>query len=105
MYLQEVRAVGVYKVNVSLPEDLVSEIDEVASGLGMSRSGFIAEASSRYVADIKNLSAEEKRRKDVQRAMAGFRRIGAKLTEQDIQDLIDQTRRDRERDTPGEWRR
>ncbi|HAL30250.1 MAG TPA: hypothetical protein DCP20_05995 [Coriobacteriia bacterium] len=96
---------AVYKVNVSLPEDLVSEIDEVAGDLGMSRSGFIAEASSRYVSDIKNLSAEERRSKDIQRALAGFARIGSKLTERDIQDLIDHTRRDRERDTPGGWRR
>lgn len=96
---------GAYKVNVSLPEELVSVIDEVASDLGMSRSGFIAEASSRYIADIRNLSAEERRRKEIQRAIAGFRRIGSKLTEQDIQDLIDQMRRDRERDTPEEWQR
>lgn len=96
---------GAYKVNVSLPEELVSEIDEVASDLGMSRSGFIAEASSRYIADIRNLSAEERRHKEIQRAIAGFRRIRSKLTEQDIQDLIDQMRRDRERGTLEEWQR
>ena len=89
-----------YKVNVSLPEHLVSEIDETAEELGLTRSGFIAEASARYVADLKNLSAEELRRKNIQRAIASMRRIGAKLTPEDIQDLIDQTRRDRERDTP-----
>lgn len=96
---------AVYKVNVSLPEVLVSEIDEAANALGLSRSGFIAEASSRYVADVKNLSAAEQRKKDIERAMAGMARIGAKLSKQDIQDLIDQTRRDRDRDTPEKWRR
>lgn len=96
---------AVYKVNVSLPEHLVSEIDDVAEELGLSRSGFIAEASARYVADVKNLSAAEQRKKDIERAMAGFKRIGAKLTAQDIQDLMDQTRRDRERDTPEGWHR
>lgn len=96
---------AVYKVNVSLPERLVAEIDETAGELGMTRSGFIAEASSRYVADVKNLSAEEQRKKDIDRALAGMRRIGAKLSEHDIQDLIDQVRRDRDRDTPEEWRR
>ena len=94
-----------YKVNVSLPEELVSEIDEVATGLGLSRSGFIAEASARYMSDVKNLSAEEQRKKDIERAIASLRRIGAKLTAQDVQDMIDQTRRDRERDTPEEWKR
>lgn len=96
---------AVYKVNVSLPEHLVSEIDEVAENLGLSRSGFIAEASARYVADVKNLSAAEQRRKDIERAMAGMARLGAKLNKQDIQDLMDQVRRDRDRDTPEEFRR
>ena len=60
---------AVYKVNISLPEDLVSEIDEAANALGLSRSGFIAEASSRYVTDVRELTAEERRRKDIQRAL------------------------------------
>jgi metal-responsive CopG/Arc/MetJ family transcriptional regulator len=71
--------VATYKVNVSLPEGLVTEIDEVADGLGMTRSGFVAEASARYVADVKNLTAEEQRRKDIARALATFRRIGAQI--------------------------
>lgn len=95
---------AVYKVNVSLPEHLVSEIDEAADALGLSRSGFIAEASTRYVADVKNLSLEEQRRKDIERAIATFKRIGQKLTPADIQGMIDQTRRDRERDTPPDLR-
>ena len=92
-----------YKVNVSLPEHLVSEIDEVAGELGMTRSGFIAEASARYVSDVKNLSAEELRRRDIQRARATWRRIGAKLTPEDIQGMMDQLRRDRERGMPEGW--
>lgn len=98
-------AVATYKVNVSLPEHLVAEIDETADGLGMTRSGFIAEASARYVADVKNLSAEERRRRDIDRAIATFRRIGADLTEGDIQDMMDQLRRDRERGIPEGWER
>lgn len=88
---------GAYKVNVSLPEHLVSEIDEAAKSLGMSRSGFIAEASTRYVADVKNLSAEELRRRDIERALATFQRIGRKLPPEAIDEMIAQTRRDRER--------
>ncbi len=103
--LVEVTSVASYKVNVSLPEHLVSEIDETAEELGLSRSGFIAEASARYVADLKNLSAEELRRKNAERAIASMRRIGAKLTPDDIQGMMDQLRRDRERDTPEGWER
>lgn len=91
---------AMYKVNVSLPEDLVSEIDITAEGLGMSRSGFIAEASARYITDLKNLSAEELRRRDIDRARARLRRIGAKLTDEDIQGMMDHLRRDRERGKP-----
>ncbi|MBW6468053.1 MAG: ribbon-helix-helix protein, CopG family [Anaerosomatales bacterium] len=94
-----------YKVNVSLPEELVGQIDETAGELGLTRSGFIAEASARYVADVKNLSAEERRRKDIDRAIASMRRIGAKLSAEDIQDMMDQLRRDRERGMPREEER
>lgn len=94
-----------YKVNVSLPEHLVAEIDEVATDLGTSRSGFIAEASARYVADIKNLTAEERRRKDIDRAIATFKRIGAKLPVGAVDEMIAQTRRDRDRGWRGEAER
>jgi metal-responsive CopG/Arc/MetJ family transcriptional regulator len=97
--------VAVYKVNISLPEELVGRIDEAAGELGLTRSGFVAEASARYVSDVKNLSAEEQRRKDIDRALATFRRIGAKLTAKDIQGMMDQTRRDRERGPRGEAER
>jgi len=93
--------VAVYKVNVSLPEELVSEIDEAAGALGLSRSGFIAEASARYVSDVRNLSAEEQRRKDIDRARATFRRIGAKLPPGTVDEMIAFTRAERDRG----WRR
>jgi metal-responsive CopG/Arc/MetJ family transcriptional regulator len=97
--------VATYKVNVSLPEELVGEIDETAGELGLTRSGFIAEASARYVADVKNLTAEERRREDISRAIASMRRIGAKFSAVDIQDMMDQLRRDRERGMPREEER
>lgn len=92
-----------YKVNVSLPEQLVSEIDEAAGELGLTRSGFIAEASSRYVADVRDLTAEERRRKDIERAIKGFRRI-RETTPVDYEfDFAARIRADRNRDTPEGW--
>lgn len=91
----------VYKVNVSLPEDLVVEIDEAARELGLSRSGFIAEAATRYVTDVQNFSAEERRRKDIERAIEGFKRIRGEMPEDYEFDYVAQIRADRERDTPG----
>ncbi len=105
MYLSGVVAMATYKVNVSLPEHLVAEIDEVASELGTSRSGFIAEASARYITDVKNLSAEELRRQKIDRAIASFRRIGAKLPPGAVDEMIAQTRRDRDRGWRGEGER
>ncbi len=90
---------AVYKVNISLKPELVEEIDAAAKDLGLTRSGFVAEASARYVADLKNLTAEEQRRQDIERARATWRRIGAKIPA-DFDGLA-QLRKDRERDTPG----
>ena len=89
-----------YKVNISLPEDLVDNIDEVAGELGLSRSGFVAEASARYIADVKNLTAEERPLRYIQRARATWKRLVATLTAQDIQVMMDHTRRVRPRYHP-----
>lgn len=91
-----------YKVNISLAEELVTRIDDAAKELGLTRSGFVAEASARYVADVNNLTADERRRKDIQRARATFKRIGAKIPA-DF-DFMAQLRKDRERDTPERWK-
>ncbi len=69
----------VYKVNVSLPPELVAEIDVAAAERGLSRSGFIAEASARYLADQKALSAEEQRRRDIDEAVADMRERGKQI--------------------------
>jgi metal-responsive CopG/Arc/MetJ family transcriptional regulator len=92
---------AVYKVNISLAPHLVEEIDAAAKELGLTRSGFVAEASARYVADVRNLSEEERRRKDIQRARDEFRRIGATIPS-DF-DFMAQLRRDRDRDRPDGW--
>ena len=72
-----------YKVNVSLPEELVSEIDEVARELGISRSGFIAEASARYAAEVRDLTEEERRHTLARRGRPTW-------TEEDFQGLLRQ---------------
>jgi hypothetical protein len=85
-----------YKVNVSLPEGLVAEIDDAAAEMGVTRSGFIAEASTRYVAEREAFAAEEKRRRDIDQAMKGMREYGKKIP-RDF-DYLAALRRDRERD-------
>jgi len=85
-----------YKVNVSLPPELVSDIDEIAAELGLSRSGFIAEASARYLADLKNLSAEELRRREIGDAMERMKELGKKIPKDfDYVKVIREFREDR----------
>lgn len=84
-----------YKVNISLPRELVAEIDSVAAERGLSRSGFIAEASAHYLADQKALSAEEQRKRDIDQAMANMRERGKKIP-RDF-DYVAAIRKDRER--------
>ena len=70
---------AVYKVNVSLAPELVAEIDEAAAAVGTTRSGFIAEASSRYLTDLKTLSAEEQRARDIDIAIMRMKELGKKI--------------------------
>lgn len=70
---------AVYKVNVSLPPDLVEQIDSIAAEQGLSRSGFIAEASSHYVAELNARSAEEERVRRVGEAIVSMKEHGRML--------------------------
>lgn len=70
---------AVYKVNVSLPPELVEAIDHAAAQQGLTRSGFIAEASARYVTELEALSAEEERKRNIDRAIAHMQQLGKKL--------------------------
>lgn len=94
-----------YKVNISLSEDLVERIDRTAEDLGLSRSGFIAEAASRYIADVRELTEEQRRKADIDRAIEGFKRIRESQPVGFEFDYVAQIRADRERDTPGRWER
>ena len=77
--LPEEAEVAVYKVNVSLAPEFVSEIDEAASDMGLTRSAFIAEASARYLAERDAFAAEAKRRRDIDQAMRNMRERGKKI--------------------------
>jgi len=94
---------AVYKVNISLDPQLLEEIDDSAKALGLSRSGFVAEATARYVADVRNLSADELRRQNIDRGCATFQRIGKSLPPHVVDQMLDQLRKDRERGIPEGW--
>ena len=68
-----------YKVNISLPKELVARIDAAATVEGVSRSAFVAEASARYLQDRESLSADERRKADIDHAIADMQERGKKI--------------------------
>jgi metal-responsive CopG/Arc/MetJ family transcriptional regulator len=67
------------KVNVSLSGDLLHDVDELARTLNRSRSGFVQEATARYVATVRAEQAEAQRRAGIQNAIADMRELSAKV--------------------------
>ena len=56
------------KVNISIPDGLLDDVDEAASWLKRSRSGVIQEAAAAYVAKIREERAEAERTADIEAA-------------------------------------
>lgn len=67
------------KLNISMPQELLDEIDAEASALGLSRSGLIQEASARYVVAARADRESEVRRLRIEAAAARMRRLGLDL--------------------------
>ena len=61
------------KVNVSLPDGLLADVDDLASQLHRSRSGLVQEATARYVAQLRDERAALERENGIREAMAGMR--------------------------------
>jgi metal-responsive CopG/Arc/MetJ family transcriptional regulator len=83
------------KVNVSLPDELLAAVDELAAELDRSRSGLVQEATAEYVAHVRADRAEAERRADIEEAFAGMRRLSQKVGAFDSTDVI---RADRDSD-------
>jgi metal-responsive CopG/Arc/MetJ family transcriptional regulator len=85
------------RVNITVPDGLLEEIDRTAAGLGESRSGFLQEASARYIADVEADRVRELRASDIDEAISTARRVGRKIPASF--DGVAQIRRDRDRGT------
>ncbi|MCE5192287.1 MAG: ribbon-helix-helix protein, CopG family [Actinomycetia bacterium] len=83
------------KVNVSLPDSLLDEVDDIAAALGRSRSGLVQEATALYVAQIRDEQAAEERRRSISEAITGMRELSKHLEPFDSTAAI---RVDRDRD-------
>ncbi len=67
------------KLNISMPQELLEQIDAEATALGITRSGLIQEASVTYVARSRSDRDAEKRRLRGQAAARRMKSIGAEL--------------------------
>jgi metal-responsive CopG/Arc/MetJ family transcriptional regulator len=82
------------KVNVSLPDELLLEVDRITEELNCSRSGFVAEATAQYLTRKREEIAAEERRRSIEAAMRSAREIAATMP--DGPDLTEIIRRDRD---------
>ena len=63
------------KINVSLPDELLREIDDLAAELDRSRSGLVAEASARYVTELQAERAARERSERIGEAIREAREL------------------------------
>lgn len=68
---------AVDKFSISLPQELVSDVDALAREDGLTRSGVIREATAEYVAARKSAGYEAARQRRVAAAIEGFDAIAA----------------------------
>ena len=83
------------KVNVSIPNKLLAELDELAVALHESRSGLVQEATARYIADVRAELAHVERRASIERARESARQLSEQVEPFDSTAAI---RADRDRD-------
>ncbi len=67
------------KVNVSLPDELLLQVDELAEELDRSRSGLVQEATAHYVAHLRAEQAEREHRESIERGIKEMRSIAHEL--------------------------
>jgi metal-responsive CopG/Arc/MetJ family transcriptional regulator len=84
------------KINVSLPDELLKDVDALAEELKRSRSGLVQEATAHYVAGVREQQARAQRRLQVEGAMADARALAALVP--DGEDTTASIRRDRDAD-------
>jgi metal-responsive CopG/Arc/MetJ family transcriptional regulator len=83
------------KVNISIPDNLLSDIDELAAQVGTSRSGLVQEAASRYITQVQEEREREERRESIERSFKSARELSKHVTQFDSTAAI---RADRDRD-------
>jgi metal-responsive CopG/Arc/MetJ family transcriptional regulator len=82
------------RITITLPDELVSELDALAAPAGLSRSGVIREASARYVADAGAAGELERRRTGTDALLAYLDELRTHpvLDDRPVAELLHETR-------------
>ena len=67
------------KANISFPDGMLEEIDRLAEAGGTTRSGFVQEATARYIATLERDVERQERGQRIERAIEGMRAVGATM--------------------------
>ena len=67
------------KVNISMPDGLLEEIERRAAAADTTRSAFIQEAASHYIATLDDRAAREERADRIAHAADGMARLGSRV--------------------------
>ncbi|MDP2181298.1 MAG: type II toxin-antitoxin system HicB family antitoxin [Actinomycetota bacterium] len=67
------------RVNITIPDGLLDDIDRTARAIGQTRSGFLQEAGARYITATAEEHERVERAQRVERARQRARKIGDRL--------------------------
>lgn len=85
---------AVEKFSISLPEELVTSIDEIAAREGLTRSAIIREVTAEYVGKRTSETYERERRARIDGVIVGFERIAEQWgsDERSVADVLQEMR-------------
>jgi metal-responsive CopG/Arc/MetJ family transcriptional regulator len=88
------------KINISLPDELLVEIDGRAAAANVTRSAFVREATASYIASLDEKSEDEERTRRVRRALDKMRSVAPSVGSPDSAKVIRELR-----DAAPRWER
>jgi metal-responsive CopG/Arc/MetJ family transcriptional regulator len=68
---------SVEKFSISLPRDVVADLDEIASAEGLTRSSLIREMAAEYVSARRSAAHDAARRTRIESAIEGFESVAS----------------------------
>lgn len=88
------------KINISLPDGLLEEIDRRADAAGATRSGFLQDAAAHYLTALDEEAARAARERRMSRALKKMRSLAPVVGSPGSTKVLRETR-----DAPPRWER